>query len=388
MANVFGLSGVLALIQLYGMRSLPESPSWLQERGRFQEAEDAWRRINSERSFTELVWVEDETRELSSSERGVGSSYRSIGRDSSVAIHTTDDDEKLAVPRQVSPSIRPTAPGLVGILPQYFSQVCTLLKQFLLFAQTTMTDYRKQAYIALFLSVTQQFCGQTNVLSYAPLIFASAAKSEDAGVFVGGATLLIGLVKFLVTVLVIWRIEQIGRRILLLVGMGTIAIGLFLLLVAFRGLDVEDAQDGEIENQSNGFVLALPGVLLVVSGYSMSFGPLTWLLTSELFPTDIRGRALGASTIVTYAAAAVVTSTFLTAQEAFGASMVFGGYLLVTCLGVVFAFSAISETKGRTEAEIDDDLSIMLWWRQTRAAVPGEGDTEMTRTESADSIVV
>lgn len=382
---MFGLSGLLAAIQLWGMQSLPESPTWLEERGRFQEAQDAWRRINSQDSFSQLIWAENETRELSSSAAGNIASYSTVARDSSVATLPQNDDESVL--RTHSPIIRPAAPGLLGGVPQYCSQICNLFKQFVSFAATTIANYRKQAYIALFMSITQQLCGQTNVLSYAPLIFASLQK-DGATKHTGAATLLIGIVKFVVTVIVIWRIEQIGRRIILLVGMSTIALGLFLLTIAFGDFDVEDAQDGELENKGRGMVLALPGVLLVVSGYSMSFGPLTWLLTSELFPTDIRGRALGASTIVTYGAAALVTSTFLSAQELFGASAVFGFYLLVTCIGVLFAFIAISETKGRNEAEIEQDLSAMLWWRRHNAPSLVESDAEMTRTVSNDHMVI
>ena len=383
---MFGLSGILALIQLWGMRALPESPTWLQERGRFQEAEDAWRRINSEQSFSQIIWSTDETRELASSARGNTNSYSTVVRESTSAVLPSSDDESSL--RIVSPTIRPNAPGLLGSLPQYFSQVFNLLKQFASFASTTMANYRKQAYIALFLAVTQQFCGQTNVLSYAPMIFANLQKNNDAKSFVGGTTLLIGVVKFLVTVIVIWKIEQIGRRVLLIVGMSTIAVGLLLLTIAFGKVDVEDAQDGELEDKPEGMVLALPGVLLVVSGYSMSFGPLTWLLTSELFPTEIRGRALGASTIVTYGAAAMITSSFLTTQEMFGPSAVFGFYLLVTCLGVIFSFVAISETKGRSEAEIEQDLTGMLWWRRHGLPTLVETGAEMTRTDSSNYIVV
>eukprot|EP00977_Amphora_coffeiformis_P014324 scaffold3971_cov159-Amphora_coffeaeformis.AAC.3 len=382
---MFGLSGVLALIQLWGMQPLPESPTWLEERGRFQEAEDAWRRINSQHSFSQLMWAENETRELSTSAVGNNPSYSSVTRDSAAAILPPNEDESTL--RVRSPTIRPNTPGLLGGLPQYWYQFCSLLKQFASFALTTAVNFRKQAYIALFLAITQQLCGQTNVLSYAPLIFASLQK-DGATSNVGGATLLIGIVKFVVTVAVIWRIEQIGRRVLLLVGMSTIAVGLFLLTMAFGNVDVEDAQDGELKEKEQGLILALPGVLLVVSGYSMSFGPLTWLLTSELFPTDIRGRALGASTIVTYGAAALVTSTFLSAQELFGASAVFGFYLFVTCMGAVFAFIAISETKGRTEVEIEQDLSKMLWWRRHNIPTLVESGAEMTRTESLDHMVV
>ena len=93
----------------------------------------------------------------------------------------------------------------------------------------------------------------------------------------------------------------------------------------------------------------------------MSFGPLTWLLTSELFPTDIRGRALGASTILTYLCASLVTRTFLSAQSQWGPAKVFGIYAIVTICGWVFAYMAIPDTGDKTFAEVEEALHQM-WW--------------------------
>ena len=196
------------------------------------------------------------------------------------------------------------------------------------------------------------------MLSYAPIIFDAAGHSSTAW-----ATLSMGLIKFGVTVFVIWKIEQLGRRFLLLTGMGTICLGLLLLTCAF----LNTSSSSEMTANNKG--LALPGVLLVVCGYSMSFGPLTWLLTPEIFPTDIRGRALGASTIVTYLIASAVTYTFLSAQAWLGPSLVFGAYLIVTGLGWCFAFLAIPDTGGKSVSEIEDDLKQMFWWRMTWSQV-------------------
>jgi MFS family permease len=254
---------------------------------------------------------------------------------------------------------------------------------------STISRYRRQCYISLYLAIVQQFCGQTNVLSYAPLIFAAAAKQDvdvddtDSAAAVSRSTISIGLVKFVVTVLVICRIERIGRRKLLLAGTSLIVLGLFLLSVAFSGSNRSAGADhsdgtGTYESGANEggsdsswspiknmktFHLALPGVLLVVSGYSMSFGPLTWLLTSELFPTDIRGRALGLSTVITYMAAALATRTFLSAQSWMGPSMLFGSYCAITSLGVMFEYLAIPDTGKMNSEQIEQSLNEMIWWK-------------------------
>ena len=187
--------------------------------------------------------------------------------------------------------------------------------------------------------------------------------------------------KFIITIVVIWNIERIGRRKLLLYGIGTICMGLLLLSIAFAGtniipnIDNDNTNDNnnqqsssssesiaQVDNTTNSFYLALPGVLLVVCGYSMSYGPLTWLVTSEIFPTDIRGRALGGSTIVTYICAALVTYTYLSATAWIGSSIVFSIYLFITCLGWIFAYLAIPETAGLNPDEIHHELNHMIWW--------------------------
>ena len=363
---MFGVSGLVALIQFLGMLNLPESPKWLEERGRHEESEIATRRINNDnilyRADNDSISApRDATTTAASAYQSSAEGDIGKGRN----MYTPVRNDPCVEGSQYGPSTT-TNGGLVQrAMTLFVYQPIFLLKQLRTFASALSREYRRQAYITLFLAVTQQFCGQANVLSYAPLIFASASGGA-ASSSNGWATLSIGLVKFAVTVLVIWKIEAIGRRFLLLFGMSVIALGQLLLAIAFAGLSSnvnqnEDAAEDQI--QGGRFHLALPGVLLVVCGYSCSFGPLTWLLTSELFPTDIRGRALGASTIVTYMCAALVTYTFLSAQAWIGASAVFFAYLLITCVGLIFAWLAIPDTGGKNADEIMKNLDNMPWWR-------------------------
>lgn len=260
-------------------------------------------------------------------------------------------------------------------------------------AALTISRYRQQTYIALFLAVGQQFCGQTNILNYAPLIFSEAMKQDvengsnanDDNDSSEGAKdmsmVIIGLVKFLLTALVILRIEYIGRRLLLIFGNFLIAVGLLALVVAFGGSNNATNMDSDATHWSpmtniKSFNLALPGVLLVVSGYSMSFGPLTWLLTSELFPTEIRGRAMGYSSIITHLCAAISAQTFLFAQSILGPSFVFGMYCIITTTGAIFAFMAIPDTGGKTVEQIDESLKKMSWWKYSSMAL-SQNDEEI-----------
>jgi MFS family permease len=341
---IFGWAGVLALVQFIGMINLPESPVWLKSKGRIQESQLAWNTINGEQSDP----LEHDANRSSNPEASESSFYSTEDREGTNGMEYHQD---------------PTAS--YNIFQRIFSQIQSAAK--------IVSRYRRQAYISLFLSATQQFCGQANVLNYAPYIFAQATGDDGPPSW---SLLAIGFVKFFATVVVIWKIEIAGRRTMLLAGMSMISIGLFALIIAFGG----SSNDSDSWNKVKGFELALPGVLLVVCGYSMSFGPLQWLLTSELFPTEIRGRALGASTIVTYLCASIITRTFLSAQSVIGPSKVFAIYCLVNTIGIVFAYLAVPDTGGKTVEQIEVSLHQMWWWRYDAIA--------LFQTEEEDCVVI
>ena len=326
---IFGWAGVLAAIQLLGMIKLPESPAWLSEKGRIEEARKAWQQINNTQvnyasnnnngedsnddTISPVLGGESETeptislhnhsftdgiiRRPSSSAVDVrlnSNGFAMTGLDN-VGNINNGEEETYQHPKtdifqgNPVPSLPPNHGNILSRIYFRFVQTLKSIK----YAMIILSKYRRQVYVALFLAVTQQFCGQTIVLNYAPMIFAEAAKKDiengnvdegdDDGTAPDWSTVAIGLVKFIVTVLVIWRIEFVGRRILLLAGTSLIAIGLLALIVAFGGSTYFTNNDAAAEEDSSWspltnlktFHLALPGVLLVVTGYSMSFGPLT-----------------------------------------------------------------------------------------------------------------
>jgi MFS transporter, SP family, arabinose:H+ symporter len=89
----------------------------------------------------------------------------------------------------------------------------------------------------------------------------------------------------------------------------------------------------------------------------MSFGPLAWLIMSEIFPTRIRGKAMSIATIsvwlALYSGAQVFPPTVAFFEERFGsAAGVFWIYACVCLFALVFVWRVVPETKGRTLEEI------------------------------------
>ena len=93
---------------------------------------------------------------------------------------------------------------------------------------------------------------------------------------------------------------------------------------------------------------------------------MTWLLVSELFPTKIRGRALGATTIITYMAGSLVSYTFLTIQSISGPSTPFGIYFVLTSFSVLFSFVAIPDTGNKDPEIIAKEIDNMIFWRKRK----------------------
>ena len=103
------------------------------------------------------------------------------------------------------------------------------------------------------------------------------------------ATIIVGAIKVVFTLISLSIVDLVGRRSLLLVGSFGMALSLLALSTAF---DQRKRNDPLNPTQTS---VALVSVCCAVASYSLGFGPVTWLVVSELFPDEIRGRALGAS---------------------------------------------------------------------------------------------
>ena len=103
------------------------------------------------------------------------------------------------------------------------------------------------------------------------------------------ATIIVGAIKVVFTLISLSIVDLVGRRSLLLAGSFGMALSLLALSTAF---DQRNRNDPLTSTQTS---VALVSVCCAVASYSLGFGPVTWLVVSELFPDEIRGRALGAS---------------------------------------------------------------------------------------------
>lgn len=184
----------------------------------------------------------------------------------------------------------------------------------------------------------QQITGQPSVLYYAASIFQSAGFSAASDAT--RVSILLGFFKLIMTGTAVLAVDRLGRRPLLLGGVSGMIISLFLLGSYYLFLD-------------NAPVVAVVALLLYVGCYQLSFGPIGWLMISEVFPLRLRGRGLSIAVLVNFGANALVTFAFSPLKALLGAGVLFYAFGVIAVLSLVFIFFIIPETKGLTLEEIE-----------------------------------
>lgn len=187
----------------------------------------------------------------------------------------------------------------------------------------------------------QQITGQPSVLYYAATIFQSAGFSAASDAT--KVSIILGLFKLIMTGVAVLVVDRLGRRPLLLGGVSGMVISLFLLGSYYTYLDDIPA-------------VAVVALLLYVGCYQLSFGPIGWLMISEIFPLRIRGRGLSIAVLVNFGANALVTFAFSPLKDFLGAGILFFIFGGIAILSLVFIFFIIPETKGLTLEEIEAKL--------------------------------
>merc|ERR1712217_276687 len=220
--------------------------------------------------------------------------------------------------------------------------------------------YPKPLVIGCGLVFLQQVTGQPSVLYFATNIFKSAGFGTAAALSSVG----VGLVKLLATLVTVWRVDQYGRRLLLFVGIGMMTVALAIIATAFLfrecttpGVDVTNCDQDKIGLPQAWALTTVGGLMLYVSGYQVGFGPIAWLMISEVFPLKVRGAALSLAAVVNFSSNITMTLTSEVLQAACTPAGVFFGYLVLSIVSLGFVQFVVPETKGRTLEEIETMLS-------------------------------
>ncbi len=194
------------------------------------------------------------------------------------------------------------------------------------------------------LAVLQQATGINTVIYYAPTIFQFAGLAEATASI--AATVGIGIVNVLATLMAIWLVDRAGRRPLLLGSLAGMGVAMLLLGIGF-GLE-----GGGGAAVSLGQVTAV-SLIIYVAAFALGLGPIFWLIIAEIYPLSVRGLAMSLATVTNWAANFIIAATFLSLVDLIGESGVFLLYALIAALAWVFIFKLVPETKGLSLEQIE-----------------------------------
>jgi SP family arabinose:H+ symporter-like MFS transporter len=203
--------------------------------------------------------------------------------------------------------------------------------------------------IGVSIAILQQITGINSVFFYAPMIFEQSGVGTDASFM---QAVLVGLVNIVFTVIAILSIDKFGRKPLLGFGLAGIAVSMLVLAYGFDAATYTEA--GELIEMNS--TLILVGILGFVASFSMSLGPVMWVLFSELFPNKIRGIAISFVGLINSSVSFLVQLVFPWELENFGNSITFLIYGIFAIIGFVFVMRVLPETKGRTLEELEAEL--------------------------------
>jgi len=201
-------------------------------------------------------------------------------------------------------------------------------------------DLRPALVVGIGLAVFQQVTGINTIIYYAPQIFEAAGFGSATTAL--AATIGVGVVNVLATLVAMALVDRAGRRPLLLAGLtGMIASLLALGLAAHEGA-------------SSGWLGAttVACIAIYIVCFAFSLGPIVWLMITEIYPNLIRARAASVSTAANWSANFVVSLTFPLLRESLGMSLTFTLYAVFGMLALWFIARRVPETRGKSLEEI------------------------------------
>jgi MFS transporter, SP family, xylose:H+ symportor len=202
--------------------------------------------------------------------------------------------------------------------------------------------------VGLALSIFQQLVGINAVLYYAPLMFRHLGAGSDSALL---QTVIVGTANMLSTLIAIVWVDRLGRKPLLIAGAACMAVAMLWL--------------GYLFSMKSQGAIALAFVVVYIIGFAMSWGPVVWVLLSEMFPGAIRGKAMAVAVAAQWIANLAVSWSFKVLD---GNSFLnhwlnhgFAYYLygVMSVLAGLFVWVFVPETAGRSLEAIQDI------WRRT-----------------------
>lgn len=316
-----------AAVMFGGMLYLPFSTRWLALKGRVAEAREAMRFVSPSISEAELEKI------------------REVAEKAAVSQSSSSSDWA----RLTAPSVWPALVAGVGLV------------------------------------FLQQVTGQPSVLYYADSIF------EDVGID-KFASIGVALFKLVATLFATFTVDNYGRKLLLYIGCSLMLVALVMLSVAFMfpytsadqchafvdldscpstclwqsdvcaascslsGYDdstLSACECCDVVRINSQKATILTALFIYIGGYQVGFGPISWLLISEIFPLEVRSKAVSIAVVTNFFWNTLVSFFFPVEFELIGSSATFMLFAFILAWGIYFIFLKVPETKGLSLEEIE-----------------------------------
>lgn len=198
---------------------------------------------------------------------------------------------------------------------------------------------RRTVIIAMLIGVTQQVTGANAIMYFAPTMMNKVGLSTESSVY---TSIIIGIASVISCAIGMSIIDRVGRRRMLIIGLVGCASSL-LVLAPVYGLS-SDSSTGAMMS------LLLMTVFIVFQQAAVSVA--TWLLISEIIPTEARGLGMGLAGLALWVANWFVAQAFLPMVDAVGGAWSFFFFAITGAIALVFTIKAVPETSGKTLAEV------------------------------------
>ncbi|XP_033974075.1 solute carrier family 2, facilitated glucose transporter member 8 [Trematomus bernacchii] len=217
----------------------------------------------------------------------------------------------------------------------------------------------KPVMIGVMLMIFQQMTGINAIMFYAENIFEQAHfKESDL------ASVIVGLIQVVFTGVAALIMDRAGRKILLIISgvamaISTTAFGVYFYLVSKNHpptlghlvLDIQSTA-GE-EPHADLAWLALASMAVFITGFALGWGPIPWLIMSEIFPYKIRGVASAVCVLTNWSMAFFITKTFQDMMSLLSSAGTFWLFASMCTANVIFTIAFVPETKGKTLEQIE-----------------------------------
>ncbi|XP_068651828.1 sugar transport protein MST4 isoform X1 [Aristolochia californica] len=216
---------------------------------------------------------------------------------------------------------------------------------------------RPQLVIAIFMQIFQQFTGINAIMFYAPVLFDTLGFGSDASLY---SAVITGAVNVISTVVSIYSVDKVGRRVLLLEA-GVQMFFSQVVIAIILGIKVKDQSN----NLGSGFaVLVVVLICTFVSAFAWSWGPLGWLIPSETFPLETRSAGQSVTVCVNLLFTFVIAQAFLSmlCHLKYGIFAFFSGWVLIMSFFTLFL---LPETKNIPIEEMTERVWKQHWfWKR------------------------